>query len=503
MTSIRPTPEQEAALAAFRTGDHLVLQAGAGSGKTSTLRAMARSDRRPGMYIAFNKATATEAKRSFPPTTIPTTAHSLAWRAVGHRYQARLNGPRISSAKLAAILGISTRSTRIGSRDLTASALCYTAQQTVLGYCHSADADITAAHVPQLRGVDNQASHDKLTDLVLPYAVAMWTDLKRTDEGRIPFKHDHYLKMWALGEPTLRGNFLLLDEAQDTNPVLEKVFTAQRGHAQLVMVGDSAQAIYGWRGARDVMSRFDAPARTLSQSFRFGAAVAVEANRWLAIAGQPLRITGAPHITSTVTTPASGAPTTSTVIHPQAILCRTNGGAMTEILGQLRSGRRVALVGDGKALQDLALAARDLQNGRRSTHYELMLFSSWGEVQDYAQYDPTGRDLQPFVDVIDEHGVDIVLATLAQLCREHDAEVTVSTIHKSKGREWTAVRIADDFPEPEDPEHTDINGTPLPAPIDPGEARLAYVAVTRAQHHLDLGGLSWINRHPDGNPVAA
>jgi hypothetical protein len=72
---------------------------------------------------------------------------------VGHRYQARLNGSRISSAKLAAILGISTRSNRIGSRDLTASALCYTAQQTVLGYCHSADADITAAHLPQLRGV--------------------------------------------------------------------------------------------------------------------------------------------------------------------------------------------------------------------------------------------------------------------------------------------------------------------------------------------------------------
>jgi hypothetical protein len=37
---------------------------------------------------------------------------------------------------------------------------------------------------------------------------------------------------------------------------------------------------------------------------------------------------------------------------------------------------------------------------------------------------------------------------------------------------------------------------PLPVPIEPGEARLAYVAVTRAQHHLDLGGLSWINRHP-------
>jgi ATP-dependent exoDNAse (exonuclease V) beta subunit len=35
----------------------------------------------------------------------------------------------------------------------------------------------------------------------------------------------------------------------------------------------------------------------------------------------------------------------------------------------------------------------------------------------------------------------------------------------------------------------------------PRRARLAYVAVTRAQHHLDLSGLSWIHRHPDGNPA--
>ena len=86
---------------------------------------------------------------------------------------------------------------------------------------------------------------------------------------------------------------------------------------------------------------------------------------------------------------------------------------------------------------------------------------------------------------------------------ETDTDTTVSTIHKAKGREWSTVRIANDFPEPADPDRTDGNGDPLPAPIDPAEARLAYVAVTRAQHHLDLGGLSWIHRHPDGNPAAA
>jgi hypothetical protein len=69
--------------------------------------------------------------------------------------------------------------------------------------------------------------------------------------------------------------------------------------------------------ARDVMSTFDATALTLSRSFRFGAAVATEANRWLAIAGQPLRITGTPDITSTVTTPTGIPAAAAAAIRPE------------------------------------------------------------------------------------------------------------------------------------------------------------------------------------------
>ncbi|GAA0645529.1 hypothetical protein GCM10010174_80620 [Kutzneria viridogrisea] len=90
-----------------------------------------------------------------------------------------------------------------------------------------------------------------------------------------------------------------------------------------------------------------------------------------------------------------------------------------------------------------------------------------------------------------------MLATLSKL----SAEVTVSTAHAAKGREWSTVRIAGDFPEPLDEEDTTLGGDPRPGEIEPSEARLAYVAVTRAQHQLDLGGLSWINQHPDGNPT--
>jgi hypothetical protein len=60
--------------------------------------------------------------------------------------------------------------------------------------------------------------------------------------------------------------------------------------------------------------------------------------------------------------------------------------------------------------------------------------------------------------------------------------------------------MADDFARPEDSRPDAPTGTPAsPEPIDEGEARLAYVVVTRTRHRLDLGGLSWIHDHPDGS----
>jgi superfamily I DNA/RNA helicase len=79
--------------------------------------------------------------------------------------------------------------------------------------------------------------------------------------------------------------------------------------------------------------------------------------------------------------------------------------------------------------------------------------------------------------------------------------VTVSTAHKAKGREWARVKVADDFTPPKDSDQRDDAGRALPGPIDDAEARLAYVAVTRTRRRLDMGGLSWIDEHPDGCPL--
>ncbi|MGW6308998.1 UvrD-helicase domain-containing protein [Streptomyces niveus] len=484
---MNPTDEQAAAADAFTTGEHLALQAGAGTGKTSTLVLLATRTKRRGRYIAFNKAIAQDAAARFPATVTCRTAHSLAYAATGRHYTRRLNGPRQAGWKTGRDLGI-TKAVRIGERDVSHKALSHAVLRTVTHYCHSADTDLTRSHVPRLRGLEDHTLHAQLAHVVLPFARKAWADLQHPDTGVMRFDHDHYLKIWALTGPRIDADFLLLDEAQDTNPVLEHVFTAQRDHAQLVMVGDSAQAIYGWRGARDVMTGFDGHALSLSRSFRFGPRLAAEANRWLTIAGAPIRLTG----TDTIATDL--APATAT----DAVLCRTNIGAMTEVMNHLATGHRVALAGGGESLRALAGAARDLREGRATWHPELLLFASWGELQDYAEHDPAGGDLKPFVDLIDEHGHEAILAAVNRLTPEAHADVTVSTAHRAKGREWNTVRIAPDFTPPKDTDQKDANGRPVPGPIEDTEARLAYVAVTRARTQLDLGGLSWIHNHPDG-----
>jgi hypothetical protein len=218
--------------------------------------------------------------------------------------------------------------------------------------------------------------------------------------------------------------------------------------------------------------------------------LAEEANRWLHLADASLRLTG------TDAVPTELGPLT----RPDAVLCRTNVGAMAQVMDLMTAGCRVALVEVGESLRALALAARDLKDGRRTTHPELVLFPSWGELQDYAAHDPAGRDLQPLVDLVDTHGTDAILAAVARLVPEQHAQVTVSTAHKAKGREWPRVRIANDFTPPKDTDQQDAEGRAVPGPIDGADARLAYVAVTRTRSRLDLGGLSWIHDHPHGTP---
>lgn len=471
--AVEPTVEQRAARDVFAAGRDLALVAGAGTGKTSTLILMGAATRKRGLYMAFNKAIADDAKRRFGSNVECRTAHALAFRAVGRVYHERLDAQgRIPAKQTARMLGI-TQDLPIDTHRIKVNHQARLVMGMIRRFCYSTDRQVMARHLERVNGLDASAQ-EYLARTLLPYAVKAWEDIC-SPSGALRFEHDHYMKMWAMTDPVLEAGFVLLDEAQDTNPVLEEVFLGQE--AQRVCVGDPAQQIYGWRNARDVMTGFPAEHLHLTQSFRFGPQIAQVANRWLRHAESNMQLTGCGPVTSRI----------AEIPHPEVVLCRGNADAMHEVLAFLELGVPVALTGGGGAIHRIAKAAEELKAGRHTSHPELFLFSSWGEVQDYVEHDQAGQDLKSIVKLVDKYGADQIIQAVERLSAEEHAKVTVSTAHKAKGREWASVRIGAGFAAPQ------VDDEGAQRELDPAEARLVYVAVSRARHLLDLQGIAWID----------
>src|SRR5260370_33543798 len=81
-SSILPVEEQQRAVAFFQKGEGLRIDAYAGTGKTTTLQLLAASSQKHGLYLAFNRSIADEAKDRFPARVTCATSHSLAFRGV-------------------------------------------------------------------------------------------------------------------------------------------------------------------------------------------------------------------------------------------------------------------------------------------------------------------------------------------------------------------------------------------------------------------------------------
>ncbi|MBC9927341.1 UvrD-helicase domain-containing protein [Leucobacter sp. cx-169] len=482
-----PTAEQEHALLCYRTGKDLVIEAAAGSGKTTTLELLARyAPHRRGMYLAFNKSVAQEAQARFSGTqTNPFTVHSLAWRSMAAPFRERLNNtPRFTPwGVIAKRVGIETDyvfgpDAQSTTRKIRRESLTQLAQETVTRFQRTADAVLGLQHValPKALVVGNRAAKEDLARTILDFAETVWAD-QRDPFGTLPFKHDSYLKMWQLSNPKLNVDFVCLDEAQDADGLMVDVLLKQ--DAQRVFVGDRSQAIYGWRtGTMDAMSNLPgAYVAQLSQSFRFGEEVAEEAQKWLDLLGADLTIRGNPAKQSRV----------GRVTAPDAVICRTNGGAIFEVLKGLEKNRTVGVAGERKAqeLQRLAKAAVDLQVKGRTSHPDFQAFETWDQVVEISETDE-GKDFAPLVKVVDRFTAEKVVDALER-CDMASADLVISTAHIAKGLEWGSVRVSKDFPEPKRNDTTDR------LELQAEEARISYVTVTRAKDALDTGALSWIN----------
>jgi superfamily I DNA/RNA helicase len=476
-----PTGEQEAIRDAYLEGGPLAVTAGAGTGKTSTLVLLGQAKPARARYIAFNRSIAKEAERKFPKYVRTSTAHSLAFQAVGRYYRDRLdNQKRVPAREIANILKIN-EPLRLAEHTLAPQQVARLVMETVKHYCYSAAEVPSGEHVPRRPGIKSPEDMEILRQVLIPLAARAWEDIRKPD-GRLKFDHDYYLKIWQLSGARIAGDVLFIDECQDLNPVLEAIVARQ--DAQLVSVGDPAQQLYSWRGATNALPRLGGGRMlTLSQSFRFGPAIAREANKWLGLMGEPLRLSGLDSIPSRV----------CEVGQPRAILSKSNAGVMKQVIDEVGAGRKVAIPSGkpgkpgGSEIESLARAAQQLKAGRGTDHPELMAFQTWSEVRDYAANDPGGDDLAVLVGLVDEHGAEKILDLTSKLVPEENADVVVSTVHKAKGREWDSVLVTG-FKKPgklpEDDE------TPLP-PAD--VMRTLYVAKTRAKLELDRGTAAFVD----------
>ena len=463
-----PTVEQTAAIEFFKNPGTLAINALSGTGKTSTLLQLARSTKKRGIYLAFNKSIVKDAKIKFPKNVSCSTIHSIAYREAFriYRSKSKLNDS-VNALKLAETLDLKQK-TLENDIVLEPKHQAFLVLKTLKNFLYSTDQELLPSHVHIVGKVVAAAEETRAAVRLstLELARKTWEQMLEPTNS-LPLGHDGYLKRWALGNPKIPGDFILFDEAQDANPVILDVL--ERVKTRLVLVGDQYQQIYEWRQAVNAMGRIEAQNRcALTRSFRFGPEIAGLANRVLTRLGADQPLIGNPDRRSRV----------GRVDDPQAVIARTNAGAISAIVAASKAGRRPCLIGGAKSLLTMIDGVFDLKCGRSTRVAEFYGFPDWEAVVAHAGT-PEGEDLAPFVDLIEKWGERYLKVLLKDLPDEQTADVVVSTAHKAKGREWSTVRLSTDFLSAT----VEVDGQ---RQFPTAELRLLYVAITRAKDAVEV-----------------
>lgn len=206
----------------------LKINAFAGTGKTTTLIQITNAiyDKNF-LYLAFNNDIVKEATKRFKKNVFTTTINSLAYREIvskgGFKYSKESFTPLFISEKLSIDFSDAYDTLRIYNL-----------------FCNS-----------------DYKSIDNLKDKYIPkrlesfeYAIKLYESIL---EKKIDCDHAFYLKEYELKEfaKQLKYDYILLDEAQDTNPVTLSIFNQLSG--KKILVGDTHQTIYQFRDSVNAM----------------------------------------------------------------------------------------------------------------------------------------------------------------------------------------------------------------------------------------------------------
>lgn len=220
-------------------GQTMIVNAFAGSGKTSTIlaRIKGRQYDKPVLYIAFNQTTQAEMeKRAGKNAPVDSrTYHSLATRYVCHA----LGRSRLS-----------INPTQPGGlRAFDSAAKTLKAYWQDSGDKNGWKLEPQLCHVPET---------DCYVQRTLAEARRVWRDMK--DKPDLMWTHDATLKFFCLAaadsEKWICRNYseLIVDEAQDVQPVLMHWLMALK-EVPILLVGDAYQSIYSFTGARNAIEQ--------------------------------------------------------------------------------------------------------------------------------------------------------------------------------------------------------------------------------------------------------
>jgi len=459
MTPYQLTSEQAEIVNTDLSSDGILkIIAFAGTGKTSTL--VEYTKRRPKLrflYVAFNKSVQIEASEKFPKNVQCRTAHSLAWSNFGRKYSDKL----VNDIKAFMVKDTLNLVNYEDAKNVIS---------TLYNYLISADIDISKIHIPKRAFELYKLKKKQAPDLV-ELAQKLWSLMQSLDDQNVGMLHDGYLKLYQLSRPKLHFDCILLDEAQDINPVIADIVVSQK--CSKIIVGDPHQQIYSFRGAQDIISKINAEeTKYLTHSFRFTNNIARLANLILiTFKNEDRKLVG-------LKTKNKKNP-----FDTYTYITRTNAFVFDKA-AQLHRKKKIGFIGGikGYRFNRIKDAYHLLKgNKERIQNRYIAWFNSYIEMKEYAQ-SAEDWELLGICKMVEKYN-DAIPKLIHDIKKYHvdekDAEVFLTTAHKAKGLEWENTFLADDFPPLiDDDKIIDSNE------LDSDEFNLIYVAITRSKQRI-------------------
>lgn len=529
-----PTPEQQQIIEAIRpsSGFHSVMvEAGAGCAKTTTLEMSASQVKIPALALAFNKRIQLELGNRLPGNFTCKTMNAL-----GHAAFARATGLnlKLDDRKVGKIVTEVCKSRKINlSSDEWDGARMLVREAQIQGLVPSGCGPETLVEdTPEgwRELLSSSTSDMDLSDFEFIWEIARETlieSLRLSRLGIITFDDQIYCSTLISGQFG-KFPFIFLDEDQDLNPLqIRMVVKSMRADARILAVGDIHQSIYAFRGAvgqaAEQLKLFTTrPSWTdlpLMTSFRVPQLIAERQRQHVPLfrahganaSGAIVQLGSSHH--RKPWEPELGAlldydetpqylgwtweDLTDSLPDPHtelAILCRNNAPLLGMAFALIRQGIGCKMAGRdiGKGLVSLVRKiARD-----ENTPADIVR----GRLEDWLESERTKAEANGRPDLADraEDKAECIIAVLdgteardsGQLCRQieylfakEQGLVTLSSIHRAKGLEWPAVLLLDPWRMPH-PRAIKAGGRALEQ-----EHNLRYVAETRTKHTLMFANL--------------